>query len=142
MFGMQYDLVHLVNKTKRDFFYYDSIPAYLSLEDRLTREIENLNYILVDNLNFACKFYVNAPLNTFIHTQFTELLLPTSCPASQVKLYGNFSRVNSSLDRWATLGQAAFLKLCSTSPPNTQTSNENSSSQGYLIVFKLFNFKF
>ena len=130
-YGTQKELLQFLNKTKRDLNYYESIPKYLSSDDRYKREIENLNYILIDNLNFACKFYISAPLNTFIHTQFTELLLPSNCQENQLRLYSNFSRVNSSLENWANFKQNPFLKLCS-------TTNENALGNCYIVlcVFK------
>lgn len=143
MLGVQRDLLHLVNKTRGDLFYYETIPTYLSVDDRQAREIQNLNYILLDNVNFACKFFISAPLNTFIHAQFTELLLPTTCQASHVKLYSSFSRNNSTnLAQWANLGQSPFLRLCSTTTPSTETettitTNENLST-GNLPVLVFF----
>ena len=128
MLGVQRDLLHLVNKTRSDLFYYETIPVYLSIDDRQAREIQNLNYILLDNVNFACKFFISAPLNTFIHVQFAELMLPTTCQASHVKLYSSFSRNNSTnLAQWANLAQPnpAFLRLCSTTSPSPTTTNEN-----------------
>lgn len=144
MLGIQRDLLHLVNKTRSDLFYYETIPVYLSIDDRHAREIQNLNYILLDNVNFACKFFISAPLNSFIHAQFTELLLPTTCQASHVKLYSSFSRNNSTnLAQWANLGQSPFLRLCSTTPPLTETetttsTNENSSTGNLSYVFVFF----
>lgn len=119
MHGVQTELLRFTNKSKSEMTYYEHMLAYLSPDERYKRELDNLNFILYDNLNFACKFYVNAPLNSYVQAQFGELILPRNCLLNHVKLYSNFTRTNATLDSWAGQRSSPFLKLCSTMSENS-----------------------
>lgn len=123
-YGTQGELSEFLNKTKSEYNYQELVPAYLSDEAKIQKEINNLKSVLFDNLNFNCRFNINAPKNSFIHVEFSELYLPETCEHNSIRLYSNFSNSDYdslSLDGYFVSRPSPFIRLCP--PSNKQESS-------------------
>lgn len=160
-YGIQIELAKFVNKSKDDLIFYDSLPSYLSNDDRHKRELDNLDWILADNLNFRCKFLIRAPVNHFVHIEFSDLSMQQNCDENYIKMFSNFTRSNvTSLDAYFVHKQqrpSPFLRLCLSSnldaakkppapppssvpPPSpTQDMADQTQRSGNMIVAEIFD---
>lgn len=119
----------------------ETISDSVSVENKAKKEQESLNAILIENLNFNCKFNIRAPKNHFIHIEFSELLIPKSCEHNSIKMYSSFSHWNttSSLENFFSVRPVPFMRLCPTNEHlNRKNTLETSTESQNMVVAEFF----
>lgn len=67
--------------------------------------------MLKANLNFHCKFLLEAPKNHFIYTEFTDFSIGKNCPHNYIKLYSNYT-IDRLFESNNFEGTLPFISLC------------------------------
>ena len=89
----------------------------VNVDEISVQENDLLKQILTNNLNFHCKFNIKAPSNSYVHIEISELTLQNECDKNHIKLYSNFSGINTAKIE----NERPFIRLCDSShiTPNT-----------------------
>ena len=79
--------------------------------------------MLKANLNFHCKFHLEAPKNHFIYTEFIDFSIGKNCPHNYIKLYSNFS-IDRPFDENIPKASLPFISLCNIEKKLSDSKNK------------------
>jgi hypothetical protein len=139
-YGIQRELYEFKDQRKFDEVNRnetnEAIPEniYANEENFERMDYEAFRKLLSNNLNFYCKFMLIAPLNHFIHIEFSELYIPQKCHENSIKFYSNYTEHTMKSRSWThhdKLDHQAqpLLRLCA-------LSSSDYSKQAYAAGIK------